>query len=152
MAQAMDLIDDNNVEIEDKKEKSYLLVILEWFESLLDEFKPFKNDLRDIQVGYDKSIFVFYEIAQYMYIFSVINAGIYSYLLITHYLKYKDTVEYYQGLCGYFFPCFFFLSRFQEDVKFEFILTHIVFLVSGLFYCMYLWVKFDKKAKYQEIF
>ena len=87
-----------------------------------------------------------------MYIFTVINAGIYSYLIIIHYLKYKDKVEYYQGLCGYFFPCFFFFSRFQEDVKFVFIITHLVFLVTGLFYCMYLWVKYDKKAKYQEIF
>ena len=62
----MDLIDENNVEIEDKKEKSFLIAIFEWLKALLDEFKPFKNDLRDIQVGYDRSIFVFYEIAQYM--------------------------------------------------------------------------------------
>lgn len=149
MAKALDLVgNEKDIEIQKQKSESILKRLGDWFDSTIEYWKPFQKEMRDIEVGYDKSIFGFYQIMQHMFIFSVFTVMIFSYLLVTHYLKYKDTVQYYSGNCGYFFPCIFFYSRFQEDAKFAYAMTNLVFLVVGLSYCMYMWIKFDKKAKY----
>ena len=79
---------------------------------------------------------------------TIVSAGLYAYVIINHYLMYKDQFTYYQGICGYCFPCFFFFSRFQPDVKWEFALINGIFISLGLIICIYLYIKFDQKAKY----
>mmetsp|Transcript_10166 Transcript_10166/g.15506 ORF Transcript_10166/g.15506 Transcript_10166/m.15506 type:complete len:115 (+) Transcript_10166:396-740(+) len=92
-----------------------------------------------------------------MYVYTMITALLYSYLIVRHYLdnatpEYRIKAGYSSGMCGYNFPCLFFYSRFNEDLKGSFASTNFIFVFCGFFMCLYLWLKFDKKAKFQAIF
>jgi len=55
-----------------------------------DELKPFKSSVRVIKANYDVSISTFFELLQSIYVFSLFTTLIFSYLIIKHYLLYKD--------------------------------------------------------------
>ena len=104
-------------------------------------------------MNYDVSIGNFFEIVQFLFMYSVVTAIIYSYLVVRHYLDNKDILFYeeYKGICGYCFPCFYFFSRFNQPLKWHYAFTNMFFVIVGILVCVYLWVKFDKKSKFQSI-
>lgn len=149
LAAAVEIVGEGDEVIFGKDRKKGLLQnLFKTLNSIVEYFKPFKKDIKDIVINYDKSIGIFYEITQIIYVFTVFNALLYTHLIFTHYMNYKDNVQYYKGLCGYCFPCIFFYSRFQPDSNREFAIVNIVFIAVGMFLVIYLWLKFDKKAQY----
>jgi hypothetical protein len=61
-------------------------------------------------------------------------------------------VYFNDGLCGYIFPCHYFISRYTDELKYSYVLTNFAFGFVGLGVFMYMWIQFDKKAQYQKIF
>ena len=61
-AQAVDLIGDNDVDVQNMKEISWFENLINQFLELIDEYKPFRKHLREVFVNYDRSICVFFQI------------------------------------------------------------------------------------------
>ena len=81
------------------------------------------------------------------------TALLYSYLVGKHYYDHKDEVIYFTDkLCGYTFPCQFFYSRYDPDLKYSYVLTNFSFGFVGLTAFLSMWLYFEKKSKYQQIF
>ena len=125
--------------------KAYINRAYEVFENN----KPFQNDINLIKINYDKSIGVFYELCQYLFIFNLITCLLFIYLNVVHFLDnryFLDAGGFYSGLCGYGFPCFFFYSRYAPTHNFEFGLTNLLFILIGAIYFTLIWIKFDRDA------
>lgn len=134
------------------KEISWFDNLINHFLELIDEYKPFRKHLREVFVNYDRSICVFFQIVQYLYIYLVVTAFIYAILIVNHYLKNSLNEPYMNEKCGYYWHCFYFYSRISIDEKWEFAFTNLIFALVGTAYCLYLWVRFYRVAKYQEVF
>jgi len=153
MEAGVDFIGDSEVKFSTKKDdNTFFKKLGDKFNGFIDELKPFKKDVREIKANYDKSISVFFEMIQQVYVFTLFTAALYAYLCITHFLTHKDTYVYYSGICGYMWPCMFFYSRYTEDLAFEYALTSFIFCFVGMTVFLYMWIQFDKKAEYQKIF
>ena len=51
--------------------------------------EPFKSDIRYIRANYDHSIYMLFVILQVVYVFCVLNAANYAYLIANHSIKNK---------------------------------------------------------------
>ena len=156
MAAGVDFLGDNDVKISaEKGEVSIFDKIGAKISEIIDDLKPFKKDVREIKANYDRSIGIFFELVQSVFVFTVFTAVLYSYVIIAHLYEHKDDYIYFsikQGLCGYCFPCHFFMSRYTDNLAYSFVLTNFIFAFVGLGSFMYLWIQFDKQAQYQKIF
>jgi hypothetical protein len=154
MAAGVDFLGDNDVKFSNRNsEVSFLEVVRIKLKETIDSLKPFRKEVREIQANYDRSISLFFELVQDVFVFNLFTAALYSYIIIAHYLEHKDDYVYFNdGLCGYCFPCHYFFSRYSENLKYSFVLTNFSFGFIGLATFMYMWIQFDKKAQYQKIF
>jgi hypothetical protein len=114
MEAGIDFLGDTDVKINSSEEKKKVWKrFIEILGIIIESLKPFKKDVQNIRSNYDRSITLFFEILQQMFVFQVLVTIIYSYLIIAHFVQYKDEVKYYSDkLCGYGFPCLFFYSRY----------------------------------------
>lgn len=154
MAAGVDFLGDNDVKFSNRNgELSFFEVFQAKVQELIDNLKPFRKEVREIQANYDRSISLFFELVQDVFVFTLFTAVLYSYIIIAHWLEHKDEYVYFNdGLCGYTFPCHYFLSRYTDKLQYSFVLTNFAFGFTGLAVFMYMWIQFDKKAQYQKIF
>ena len=91
-----------------------------------------------------------------MYVYTIVSFCLYIYLVLSHYLdsdKHRQVhQDYLDGTLGGIFPAFYFYSRYQPDTAYAYALTNAIFSNLGMAISLYLWVKFDERAKYQAIF
>jgi len=123
MSQAVDLLEDNEVNISDVREKSIFTIYWEKLLDLVEDLKPFRKQMRTIKNNYDRSISLFFQILQSVFVYTMLSCLIYSYMVIGHYLKYDNFPLYYGGTVGGIFPAIYFYSRFQPGVKKLFAIT-----------------------------
>ena len=154
MAAGVDFLGDNDVKFGAEKAEATIFDKLGLYVSnFIQELKPFKREVREIKANYDRSIGIFFEIVQGVYVFTCFSAVLYSYVIVAHWYEHKDDYVYFNdGLCGYTFPCHFFISRYTDKLAYSFVLTNFIFAFFGLGVFMYLWIQFDKEAQYQKIF
>ena len=119
----------------------------------IDNLKPFKSQVNMIKINYDRSISLFFEIIQNVFVFNLFTAMLFSYLIVAHTIYFYGKDKYFSDkLCGYMYPCHYFFSRFTEEFKNIYIITMLCFGFAGLSMFLYSWIQFDKKANYQQIF
>lgn len=146
--------DDNDIRLsKDRENMSTIQKIIIYVGEFIENLKPFKTKVNMIKINYDRSISLFFEIIQFVFVFNLFTAILFVYLCLTHYLKAKDEFVYFKDkYCGYMYPCVFFFSRFDESLKYWYVLTMFIFGFMGLGMFLYSWIQFDKKANYQRIF
>lgn len=115
--------------------------------------------MQKIRANYDKSITLFFEILQQLFVINLFTGVLYAYLIIKHWYLSQDEYEYYfdgpdNGWtgCGYGWPCVYFFSRYKAALADAYVLTNFSFAFAGMAICLYMWIQFDKKAQYQKIF
>jgi hypothetical protein len=87
MAAGVDFLGDTNVKVnKDDTNRGWFQKSVIKFGELIESMKPFKSDLVQIRANYDKSIILFFEILQQMFIIHFVTALLFSYLIIEHYL------------------------------------------------------------------
>jgi len=85
----------------------------------------------------------------------VFTALLYGYLVAKHYYDHKDEVVYFSDkLCGDppLWYCYFYFSRYSPSLKYPYVLTNFSYGFIGLVVFLSMWMYFEKKAKYQQIF
>lgn len=106
----------------------------------------------EIEANYDRSISLFFQILQAVYVYSIVSFFIYSYLILSHWFAFDKHLPihatYLDGTVGGIFPAFFFYSRYQSDMAYAYAFTNILFSTLGTLISLYLWIKFDEKAQY----
>ena len=88
MAAGVDFLGDNDVKFSNRNGEVH------WFDSLaaslkesIDSIKPFRKEVREIQANYDRSISLFFELVQDVFVFNLFTAVLYSYIIIKHWLE-----------------------------------------------------------------
>jgi hypothetical protein len=79
--------------------------------------------MQKIRANYDKSITLFFEILQQLFLINLFTGALFAYLIIKHWYLSRDEYEYYfdgpnNGWtgCGYGWPCVYFFSRFKVEL------------------------------------
>jgi hypothetical protein len=110
------------------------------------EWGPLNSTVGSIQKRYDQSVASYFVFFRFLFLLSMIFAGIYSYLLIVHIINTKD----YSTFCLYsFVPCFLLYSSFKTSEYLAFTITLISFLGIGFAYCLYQLVTQDRIKRVQ---
>ena len=96
MAAGVDFLGDNDVKISaEKGEASIFDKIGVYVSQIIDELKPFKKDVREIKANYDRSIGIFFELVQSVFVFTIFTAILYSYIIIAHLVEHKNDYVYF---------------------------------------------------------
>jgi hypothetical protein len=142
MAAGVDFLGDNDVKFSaDKAEASLVDKLGFIIKNIVEEVKPFKREVREIKANYDRSIGIFFEILQSVFVFTCFSAVLYSYIIVAHWYEHRnDHVYFNDKLCGYIFPCHFFFSRYTDKLAYYYVLTNFIFAFFGLGVFMYLWI------------
>ena len=151
MAAGVDFLGETDVKFQTSKHKhSYFIILMNRFGEFVDSLKPFKKDIVIIKANYDKSISLFFEILQQLFVINLFTAILYSYVIIKHYIDTKDKYVYFRDTyCGYWWDCIYFFSRYEKPLANWFVISNFLFAFIGMATCLYMWIKFDKKAQYQ---
>lgn len=142
LAAAVDLVGEGEeINLTKAKKRNLLKEWWQDFLNFLDSIKPFRKDINDITVNYDKSIGIFFQICQFLFIYQLITAVIYSPLIVRHFLNHYEFDIYsdfygYASKCGYSWPCTYFFSRLDESLGWLFVVTNLTFLGVGLIYTL----------------
>ena len=73
----VDFLGDNDLKANERdSKKTFVERIFDKIGSITESLKPFKSDLLIIRANYDRSITLFYEILQQMYLFTLLLAAI----------------------------------------------------------------------------
>ena len=106
-----------------------------------------------IKINYDKSISLFFELTQTVFLFNLFTMFLFLYVCLEHYLSTRHLHIYFNDkLCGYMYPCHFFYSRIDPELGVAYARTIVIFCFSGLALFMLSWIHFHTRGIYQKIY
>ena len=142
MAAGVDFLGETDVKFQTTKQNhSYLELLMERFGEFVDGLKPFKHDVRVIKANYDKSISLFFEILQQLFVINLFTAALFAYIIVRHFYNTKDQYKYFRdNYCGYWWDCIYFFSRYEKSMEYWFVVTNFLFAFIGMATCLYMWI------------
>lgn len=88
MAAGVDFLGDNDIKFSDRSgEVNWIDSLTHSLKEFIDNLKPFRKEVREIQANYDRSISLFFELVQDVFVFNLFTAVLYSYVIIKHWLE-----------------------------------------------------------------
>jgi hypothetical protein len=110
---------------------------------LYEKLSPLKGDLIFLNRVYEKQVYNFFSFFRFIFVFSLIMAGVFLYLTILHLANYSGSNP--STLCDSYYPCSFFYSRFTATTfRSPYAFTFAIFAVLGYILTTYEWLTFDK--------
>ncbi|CDW88631.1 UNKNOWN [Stylonychia lemnae] len=150
LANGVDFLGDNAIKVSEKKILSRWEKLKIQVADIIDRIQPFKSEMQQIYIKFDRSINNFFQLFRFLFVFSMITFVLYAYLLLIHFIN-TDSSE-ISKICNTVVPCILYYSRFLAKEGTAYCSTIGLFVIIGLIICLYQWIKFDRQAKYQQIF
>lgn len=121
------------------------------YDSFINIFMPFKENINMINIKYDRDVQIFFEIARYIYIISVFTVFIFFYFLISHGLNSKFTPA-SETFCKYSIPCFLFYSSIQQSEISAFSITYAISAIFLIFMTSTKWLSYKKLTVNSQLY
>ena len=142
LANGVEFLGDNAIKVSEKKIPSKWERFKQNIADTMGRFTPFKSNLNQIYIKFDRSINNFFELFRFLFVFSLITFLLYAYLLFIH--LYNTETKDVSNICNKLVPCILFYSRFITKEATVYCSTIGLFTIIGLIICLYQWIKFDR--------
>lgn len=127
--------------------------LLERIRKVVANFTEFITPLGErtalIKLQEDKSVASLFETYRFLIALSMINLVIFTLLVI--YQHTQEEIDLFE-MCHRYIPCFMLYSSFGKELGFVYAFQYFIFIVIGLYSCIYKWVIYDRQASRIEIF
>ena len=129
-------------------EKRWFQKIIDGIEKCFMKFIILKGDVKRIESIYDKSISSYFGFYKFVANLSILILAIYSYLLVSHIMKFSGSLS---SVCQGT-PCFTLYYSFSSSEAFVYTLTLICLIVATLIVSIGKWIRADKLRNRTEIY